>query len=424
MAGSASTAPTGPATPVPPGATAPRLHRPLPPLPPGSWLGLLGGGQLGRMFCMAAQSMGYRVCVLDPGADSPAGSVADRHLRADYLDEGALREMADTCRATTTEFENVPARALEFLAAYGIVSPAAGSVAIAQDRMAEKAFVRGCGLDIAPYVDVRSADDLRAAPPGLFPAILKVTRLGYDAKGQASVASIGQALDAFAKFGRVPCVLEKRLSLELEISVVVARGFDGRSVAYPVAENVHRAGILAVSTVPARISQDLALRAVDATRRLADAMDYVGVLCVEFFVLADGSLRVNEMAPRPHNSGHYTIDACITSQFEQQARVLAGLPLGSTHQHQSAVMLNVLGDCWFDQPGDAQPSVAPREPDWTVVLGHPSAKLHLYGKREARRGRKMGHVTVLADAVDEAVRVAVQIERELGIGAPGEPIRP
>jgi len=400
-------------------SSAPRLHRPLPPLPPGSWLGLLGGGQLGRMFCMAAQSMGYRVCVLDPGAHSPAGSVADRHLQADYLDEQALREIAATCRATTTEFENVPARALEFLAGYGIVSPAAASVAIAQDRRAEKAFVRDCGLDTAPYIDAASVDELRAAPADLFPGILKVARLGYDGKGQASVSSIAQAIEAFDAFGGVPCVLEKRLPLELEVSALVARGFDGRSAAYPVAENVHRGGILAVSTIPARISQELAMRAVDAARRLADAMDYVGVLCVEFFVLADGSLRVNEMAPRPHNSGHYTIDACITSQFEQQARVMAGLPLGSTRQHQAAVMLNILGDCWFRPPGDAQPSAAPREPDWGVVLRHPTAKLHLYGKRDPRPGRKMGHVTVLADAVDEAVRVAAQIERELGIVGPG-----
>lgn len=402
-------------------SAAPRAHRPLPPLPPGSWLGLLGGGQLGRMFCMAAQSMGYRVCVLDPDPHSPAGSVAERHLQADYLDERALREIASTCRASTTEFENVPARALEFLAVHGIVSPAAASVAIAQDRRAEKAFARECGLDTAAYVDAASADDLRAAPADLFPGILKVARLGYDGKGQASVASVAQAIGAFDAFGAVPCVLEKRLPLEIELSAVVARGFDGRSVAYPVAENVHRGGILAVSTAPARISQELAMRAIDATRRIADAMDYVGVLCVEFFVLADGSLRVNELAPRPHNSAHYTIDACITSQFEQQARVMAGLPLGSTRQHQAAVMLNILGDCWFRPLGDAQPSAAPREPDWSVVLRHPSAKLHLYGKREPRPGRKMGHVTVLADAVDEAVRVAAQIERELGIVRPEGP---
>ncbi len=414
----ANEARSGPAASAGP-AAAQRHRRPVPPLPPGSWLGLLGGGQLGRMFCMAAQSMGYRVCVLDPGADSPAGSIADRHLRADYLDEAALAKIASSCRATTTEFENVPARALEFLAGHGVVSPAADSVAIAQDRRAEKAFVRGCGLETAPWIDVASAEDLQRAPPALLPGILKVARLGYDGKGQASVTSIDEAVAAFERFGSVPCVLEQRLALALEVSVVVARGFDGRSVAYPVAENVHRDGILATSTVPARISQSLAVRAVEATQRIADAMDYVGVLCVEFFVLADGSLRVNEMAPRPHNSGHYSIDACVTSQFEQQARVLAGLPLGSTHQHQAAVMINLLGDCWFRHQGDAQPTATPREPDWNVVLAHPFAKLHLYGKRDARPGRKMGHVTVLADAVDEAVRVAVQVERGLGIGSLG-----
>ncbi len=394
----------------------PVVRRPLPPLAPGSWLGLLGAGQLGRMFCMAAQSLGYRVCVLDPGADSPAGTVADHHLQADYLDEAALAEIGARCRAVTTEFENVPARALERLATTTIVSPAAASVAIAQDRIAEKDFVRRCGIDTAPYRDVRTSEDLRTAPIELFPGILKVARLGYDGKGQANVASVAQSVAAFERFGSVPCVLEKRLAIEREISVLIARGFDGDSVAWPVAENVHRNGILALTTAPARIAPQLAARAIDAARGMAEAMDYVGMLCVEFFVLGDGELRVNEMAPRPHNSGHYTIDACVTSQFEQQVRVLAGLPLGSTHAHSAAVMVNLLGDCWLRRPGDAQPDDAAHEPDWSSVLRHPSAKLHLYGKRDARAGRKMGHVTVLADGVDEAARVAACIERDLGIG--------
>lgn len=405
-----------------PGAVA--VRRPVPPLPPGTWLGVLGGGQLGRMFCAAAQRMGYRVCVLDPAADSPAASVADRHLRGDYVDAAALAELSGLCRATTTEFENVPARALESLAGTGVASPAASSVAIAQDRIAEKRFVRRCGLETVPYAEVREPADLRAVPADLLPGILKVARLGYDGKGQARVASVVQAIEAFAAFGGVPCVLERQLELEREVSVVVARGFDGCSVVYPVAENVHREGILAVSTVPAHISGDLATRAIDAARAMADALDYAGVLCVEFFVCGNGRLVVNEMAPRPHNSGHYTIDACVTSQFEQQVRVMAGLPLGSTHRHQAAVMLNILGDCWYRAPGDARPGAAPREPDWTVVLSHPRARLHLYGKREPRMGRKMGHVTVLADALDEAQRVAAQIERALGIGRAGVPLRP
>ncbi len=386
-------------------------HLPVPPLQPGGWLGLLGGGQLGRMFCMAAHTLGYKVCVVDPGEDSPAGAVADRHIRSDYEDPVALEELARSCRAATTEFENVPAGALEFLAEHCAVSPAGASVAIAQDRIVEKAFVRECGIAVAPYAVVRSAGDLRDAGAGLFPGILKAARLGYDGKGQARVADAREALAAFESFGGVPCVLERKLSLAMEISVVVARGFDGLSAAYPVAENVHRGGILAVSTVPARVSQSVAQRATDATLRIAQAMNYVGVLCVEFFVLEDGSLVVNEMAPRPHNSGHYTIDACVSSQFEQQARVMAGLPLGSVRQHEPAVMINLLGDIWFRDPQ----ARAPVEPDWTLVLRHPQAKLHLYGKAQPRPGRKMGHVTVLGASVDEAMHHAVQIERALGI---------
>lgn len=386
-------------------------HLPNPPLPPGSWLGMLGGGQLGRMFCMAAQSLGYRVCVLDPAADSPAGAVADRHLQAAYDDPQALDTLAGLCASVTTEFENVPASALDALAQRVVVSPAGACVAVAQDRIVEKAFVRGCGIPVAPYAEIRSADDLRRADPALFPAILKAARLGYDGKGQARVDDFAGALEAFAGFGSVPCVLERRLDLDLEISVVVARGFDGEQVAYPACENVHRAGILALSTAPARVSQEVAMRATDAALRIAASLGYVGVLCVEFFLLADGALVVNEMAPRPHNSGHYSIDACVTSQFEQQARVMAGLPLGAVRQHSPSVMVNLLGDLWFDGP-QAQ---GPREPDWATVLRHPQAKLHLYGKTEARRARKMGHVTVVGSSLEEATAVALQIERALGI---------
>ena len=394
-------------------AAAPPLpRRPSAPLAPGSWLDMLGGGQLGRMFCMAAQSLGYRVCVLDPGADSPAGSIAERHLRADYLDEAALAELAETCAAVTTEFENVPARALQQLSERTIVAPSAGSVAIAQDRIAEKDFVRAAGLPTAPYQALRSVDDAREAPDALFPGIVKLARLGYDGKGQAGVANAEEACSAFAALGSAPCVLERRLALDSELSVLLTRGFDGESLAWEVAGNVHRDGILARTTFPARVDPSLARSAVDAARRIADALDYVGVLCVEFFVLADATLLVNEIAPRPHNSGHATIDACVTSQFEQQARALAGLPLGDTRLLAPAVMLNLLGDVWFH--GDTN---AMREPDWASVLRHPCAKLHLYGKREARRGRKMGHVTVLGASAAEAEAVAGAIERSLGIGA-------
>ena len=371
-------------------------------IPPGAWLGLLGGGQLGRMFCMAAQSMGYRVAVLDPGAESPAGTVADLHIRRDYLDPQGLEELARLCNGVTTEFENVPAKALEFLAGHCMVSPMAASVAIAQDRIREKQFIESTGVSVAPHLVVRNALDLDAPPAALFPGILKVARLGYDGKGQARVASAEEARAAFAEFGEVPCVLEKRLSLKTEISVVVARTREAGVAVFPVAENEHKGGILDTSVVPARIGDQLAEAARSNALRIAAALDYVGVLCVEFFVLDDGSLLVNEIAPRPHNSGHYTIDACVTSQFEQQVRVLAGLPLGDTRQHTPAVMLNILGESW-------RGSHAGEPPQWEELLGHGSAKLHLYGKSQARPGRKMGHVTVLGTTLTEALASAGSI---------------
>jgi 5-(carboxyamino)imidazole ribonucleotide synthase len=384
---------------------------------PGGWLGLLGGGQLGRMFCHAAQSLGYKVAVLDPAADGPAAMVADRHIHAGYDDPAGLAELARICRAVTTEFENVPADSLRALAARCRVSPAADAVAVVQDRIAEKAFIAGQGIPVAPHAAVRADGDLRDAPDALFPGILKVARLGYDGKGQARVQTREQALAAFEAFGRVPCVLEALMPLDHEISVVIARGFDGATVMFPLARNVHRDGILAVSTVDraALSGPDAALEsaAADAALRIAAGLDYHGVLCVEFFVLRDGSLLVNEIAPRPHNSGHYTIDACVTSQFEQQARAMAGLPLGATDLLAPAVMLNILGDIWYPAAGDAQ-----REPDWAAALAVSSAKLHLYGKHDARRGRKMGHVTIVAATVAQARRDAASVAAALGMPAP------
>ncbi len=369
-------------------------------IPPGSWLGLLGGGQLGRMFCMAAQSLGYKVCVLDPGHDSPAGAVADDHIAADYLDEAALTELGRRCRAATTEFENVPAAALEFLARHCRVSPDAASVAIAQDRIAEKRFIVASGIGVAPHVVIEREDDLRAVDAQLFPAILKSARMGYDGKGQAPVETADAARAAWHAMGGVPCVLERKLALSLEVSVVACRATDGTAVTFPLSENEHRGGILATSIAPARVDQGIAERARDAALTLAKRMNYVGVFCVEFFVLRDGSLLVNEIAPRPHNSGHYTIDACVTSQYEQQARVMANLPLGDTSQMMPSVMLNILGDQWFADSSDGETT---HEPDWPSVLAVPGAKLHLYGKREARRGRKMGHVTCVAPTLSEAL---------------------
>jgi len=379
---------------------------------PGSWLGLLGGGQLGRMFCMAAQSLGYKVCVLDPGRDSPAGAVADDHIAADYLDEGALAELGRRCRAATTEFENVPAAALTFLAQHCSVSPDAASVAIAQDRIAEKRFVAACGLEVAPHIVIEREADFDRVDAQLFPAILKSARLGYDGKGQQRVDTAAEARNAWSEIGRVPCVLEKRLVLRQEVSVIACRTRSGMTATFPLAENEHRGGILASSIIPARVDAQIAQRARDAALAIAQQMNYVGVLCTEFFVLDGDVLLVNEIAPRPHNSGHYTIDATVTSQFEQQVRVMANLPLGETVQTMPAVMLNVLGDLWFK---NAAGNPEPREPDWPAVLAIPGAKLHLYGKSEARRSRKMGHVTCVASTLTEANARAERVAHVLGI---------
>jgi 5-(carboxyamino)imidazole ribonucleotide synthase len=375
---------------------------------PGSWLGLLGGGQLGRMFCMAAQSLGYKVCVLDPGADSPAGAVADDHITADYLDEQGLAELARRCRAATTEFENVPAAALAFLAQHCSVSPDAESVAIAQDRIAEKRFLASCGIAVAPQAVIESEADFDGLDARLTPGILKSARLGYDGKGQVRVATLDAARVAWREMQCVPCVLEQLLPLKQELSVIVCRARDGSTATFPVAENEHRGGILAVSIVPARIKEESAQTARSAAVTIAQRMRYVGVLCVEFFVLDDGRLLANEIAPRPHNSGHYTIDACVTSQFEQQVRIMADLPLGDTTQALPAVMLNLLGDVWFE-------GASFREPNWPAVLAVPGAKVHLYGKSEARIGRKMGHVTCVGPTLAEALQRADRVAQALGL---------
>lgn len=375
---------------------------------PGDWLGLLGGGQLGRMFCMAAQSLGFRVCVLDPIEDSPAGAVADAQIVADYRDQAALDQLASRCRAVTTEFENVPAFSLEYLAPRCAVRPAASSVEVAQDRILEKRFVASHDIPVAPHAVIERIDDIDGLDPVLLPGILKSARMGYDGKGQIHVATRDEAREAWSRLQRVPCVLEKRLALRKEISCIVCRGADGETTVFPVAENEHRHGILAVTVAPARIEPHVAAHAQQLARAIAAALDYVGVLCVEFFVLDEGRLVVNEIAPRPHNSGHYTIDACVSSQFDEQARILAGLPLGSTEQLAPAVMLNLLGDLWF-RHGER------REPPWAELLRIPGAKLHLYGKREARPGRKMGHVTMLGSSVEQALARANAAEALLGI---------
>jgi 5-(carboxyamino)imidazole ribonucleotide synthase len=375
-------------------------------------LGVLGGGQLGRMFVHAAQVHGYRVAVLEPDADSPAGA-AGLHLRAAYTDAEALDQLATLCAAVTTEFENVPASALRRLAARVPVAPPAAAVEICQQRWREKQCFADAGVPCAPHALIESAADAAApARTALLPGILKTDRLGYDGKGQVAVARLADLPAAWAALGGVPCVLEQRLALAREISVIVARGRDGQVVHLPVQQNLHRAGILAVTQVPAPdIDAATAAHAAALATRLAQTLHYVGVLCVEFFLLADGSLVANEMAPRPHNSGHYSIDACDLSQFDLQVRTLAGLPLVPPRQHSAAVMLNLLGDLWFCG------AAPPRAPDWAAVLALPGARLHLYGKAQPRRGRKMGHLTVTAADAGFARATALQAAELLGLPA-------
>jgi 5-(carboxyamino)imidazole ribonucleotide synthase len=375
-------------------------------------LGVMGGGQLGRMFVQAAQAMGYFTAVLDPDKTSPAGLIAHYHVETDYLDEAGLAQLMQRSSAITTEFENVPAPALLTLGAHRPVAPAAACVAICQDRAAEKRHFVQSGVPCAPFAVIASEADLAAVPLSLLPGILKTARLGYDGKGQVAVADPAALAAAWRGLKQVPCVLEQRLPLSQELSVIVARGAQGEMVELPVQQNLHRDGILAVTQVPAPdVSPALAAKAVAAARRLADEMGYVGVLCVELFVLADGTLVANEMAPRPHNSGHYSVDACDVSQFELQVRCLAGLPLVTPRLHSAAVMLNLLGDLWFDAAGHE------RTPPWAEVLALPGAHLHLYGKTSARRGRKMGHLTVTAATATDARAVATQAATALGLPA-------
>ncbi|GAB1392537.1 5-(carboxyamino)imidazole ribonucleotide synthase [Rhodocyclaceae bacterium] len=377
-------------------------------LPP-STLGMLGGGQLGRFFVIAAHEMGYRVVVLDPDPHSPAGKIADEHIAADYADTAALERLAGQCVAVTTEFENVPAATLAFLSKYVTVRPNADAVRTCQNRSEEKAFLMRHGFPHAPYADIRSEADLRNANAGLFPGILKVARFGYDGKGQARVTSREEAIAAWNSFRNEACVLEQQLKLDYEVSVVLARDEHGKVKTFPTAENSHRKGILDVSIVPARTSGCLTGNAEEIAEGIAQKMDYIGTLAVEFFVV-NGQLYVNEMAPRPHNSGHYTLDACVTNQFEQQVRALCGLPLGESRAHSAAVMVNLLGDIWyFDDPHHA------KEPDWRKLFAIPNLKLHLYGKHHPRPGRKMGHFTVIGSNADEVQKSALAGRQAIGI---------
>ncbi|MHB1328997.1 MAG: 5-(carboxyamino)imidazole ribonucleotide synthase [Gemmatimonadales bacterium] len=365
-------------------------------IPPGGTIGLLGGGQLGRMFTQRARAMGYEVVVLEPDPDSPAGSVATRHLAAPYDDLQALELLVRSAAAVTTEFENVPAATLDWLAEQVECRPSGTAVAICQDRLIEKSFLRANGIATAPFESIEVESDLPAAWERLgAPALLKTSRLGYDGKGQALVDSLEDATRAFERFGKVPCVLERRLALELEVSVVLARAADGTIASFPVGENVHRNGILHTTVVPAAIDGPLTTQALELASRVATELEYAGVLGVEMFVANGGQLFVNELAPRPHNSGHYTMDACATDQFEQQVRALTGLPLGDPRLLTPVAMVNLLGDLWGDGP-----------PPWHRALALPGVKLHLYGKKTPRPGRKMGHLNCIAETPAAALALA------------------
>lgn len=370
---------------------------------PGSTLGMLGGGQLGRMFTIAARTMGYEVIVLDPDKASPAGKLATQHICSDYADKAALENFAKSCHAVTTEFENVPASTLEALAKACPVRPGAQAVAITQDRIHEKNFLKDKGFPTAPFKVIHSLDDLKAGIEKIaMPSILKVSRFGYDGKGQFSIKQASDAEKGWETLKGEACVLEQRMPLDIEVSVVLARGLQGEVMTYPVAENIHEEGILDVSVVPARIDKTLETKVTEMATKIATALDYVGVMAVEFFI-SNGELLVNEIAPRPHNSGHYTLDACVTDQFEQQVRAVCGLPLGDTRLLSPVVMINMLGDIWHG--GQA--------PKWQKLLNHPNVKLHLYGKHEARPGRKMGHFNVLANTIDEALNLANDLKDQL-----------
>ena len=388
----------------------------------GTTLGVVGGGQLGRMFIHAAQSMGYNTVVLDPDDASPAGLVSHDHIQTAYLDPAGLAELSDRCAAITTEFENVPASALQALSLKCPVSPSAASVAIAQDRVAEKAHFVACAakggadaISVAPYAVIETAVQLAAISDDLsdhlLPGILKTARMGYDGKGQIRVKTRAELATAWDELKNVTCVLEKMLPLKAEYSVILARGRDGQVVHFPPQLNVHVDGILASTSVyEENLSAASVKRAVAAAISVANELQYVGVLCVELFLLHDDSLVVNEIAPRPHNSGHYTINACDVSQFELQVRTLCGLPLTQPRQHSPAIMLNILGDVWF--PAGATEA---QTPPWDQILALPGAHLHLYGKKDAKKGRKMGHLTLTGTTIEAVQATTAQAAQILGI---------
>lgn len=365
---------------------------------PGATLGMLGGGQLGRMFTVAAQTMGYKVIVLDPDANSPAGIIAEQHICAKYDDETALISLAFACDAITTEFENIPAATLAFLEAKTVVHPSSAALAKTQNRIVEKEFIASLGIAVAPFLAIRTDADIDKIDVNIMlPAILKVANFGYDGKGQIVCHTVDEVKQAFRDLNQAECVLEQRINLEREVSTVLARSQLGDITNFPIAENVHINGILHSTTVPSIINEKQAETVIELADKIAEALNYVGTMAVEFFISQEGDIIANEIAPRPHNSGHFTLDACETSQFEQQVRMLCNLPSGNCELTSPVVMINLLGDVWGES-----------DPNWYALLSIPNNKLHLYGKQAARAGRKMGHFNVLASSTEQAMAIAKQ----------------
>jgi len=374
------------------------------PILPGATIGVLGSGQLGRMFAIAARRLGYRVHTFSPDSDTPTGQVADREVTASYDDLDAVREFASQVAVVTFEFENVPAATAEAAGALAPVRPSGQVLHITQHRLREKTFLSQAGFPVTPFRRVTSLPELQAALAEFgAPAILKTAGWGYDGKGQVRINRLEDATEAWTRLATTEAVLEAFVDFSAEASVVAVRGRGGECVSFPMIENSHSRHILDLSVCPARVSPEIQQAGEAMARQVLEVLDVVGVLCVEYFVGRDGKLLINELAPRPHNSGHLTIDACLSCQFEQQVRSICGLPLGSVEQVRPAAMANLLGDLWF-----------PRSPNWVAACRDPRVKLHLYGKAEARPGRKMGHLTALADTVEEAVAQAQAARERMG----------
>ena len=372
------------------------------PILPGGTIGVLGSGQLGRMFAIAARRMGYRVHTYSPDRDTPTGQIADVEVDAPYEDLGRVREFASAVDVVTFEFENVPAPTADAAAACTLVRPAGQVLHITQHRLREKTFLRDHGFPVTEFEAITKPGDLAHAMPRFGRAILKTAGFGYDGKGQYRVGTIGEAEGAWDAMNRQEAVLEAVVDFEAELSVVGVRGPNGRCEFFAPSSNHHVAGILDVSFAPAPFGSQVEQDAIAITRGILEKLDVTGVLCVEFFLTRSGKLLINELAPRPHNSGHLTIDACITSQFEQQLRSVCGLPLGSTEMLRPAAMANLLGDIWSEG-----------EPDWAAALSLPDVKLHLYGKSDARPGRKMGHLTATANTAAEAEKLVREARARL-----------